>query len=606
MRVRLSRFSSSLKGIFLRLFRGFFSASTPTSTVEQFQRMKGNGWPTLTQCLQMRRMLPAPERRQLTLALGSFLLGIVLLGGSWYSTHRELVPAVGGSYTEGLVGTPQFINPLYATSSDTDADLTRLVYSGLMAWDPVAGLVPSLAATYTISDDGKVYTLSLRQNALWHDGTPVTARDVLFTFTTIQDPAANSPLAASFRGVNVSQIDEHTVSFTLSSPFAPFLSALTVGILPAHVWEEVNPASLRLAEQNLSPVGSGPYAFDSYEKAKNGSILSYTLTRFPDYFEQPAHIATLTARFYADQTAAVQAWENHEVDGLAFADAVTAHQASTTKDSAVFQPTLPQITALFFNTRNDVLSTKYTRFALASAIDKTAILGDTLSSEGRIVHTPVPQEYLGAPFENPFPFSVEKAATFLDTAGWKAGTDGMRTQGSGANQKTLTLTLATVDQPEFVAVANRIAQAWTSLGITVTVKPVSVADMRTVIVQNHAFDAFLGSVLLGATADPYSFWHSSQTQAGGLNVAGWQHRQADAFITQARTQTNPDKRKEALTSFAKLLQEDMPAVFLAQPTYSYIVASRIRGVQLQQILVPSDRLGQVNQWYIKTKRSFAW
>lgn len=546
----------------------------------------------------MERALPPSARVQLRVSLVMSVLGALLVAGTWYNMHRELVPAIGGSYTEGFIGVPQFINPLYATSSDTDADLARLVYSGLMAWDPVVGLIPSLATTYTISDDGKVYTLSLRSNAVWHDGTPVTARDILFTFNSIQDSATNSPLAPAFRGVSITQVDDYTVRFALPAPFAPFLSALTVGILPAHIWEEVDPSALRLAEQNLRPVGSGPYAFSAYEKAKNGSIVSYTLKRFPEYFEQAPALETIHIRFYTDQASATQAWANHEVDGLATADRAAANQGAAQKDAVLYHPTLPQITALFFNIRNEVFSVKQTRFALASAIDKTVVLGDTISPEGRIVHTPIPPEHLNAPLDNPFPFSLEKSNSLLGAAGWKTEEGGQR--------KNLTITLATVDQPDFVAMADRVADAWRQVGAVVNVKPIPVSDIRMAIVQNHAFDAFLGSVLLGATADPYSFWHSSQASNGGLNISGWQNRQADTFMSQARAETNPDKRKEFLTSFAKLVQEEMPAVFLTQPTYTYLMSRHVQGVQLQQILVPSDRFGQVNQWYVKTKRRFAW
>lgn len=580
---------------------------TNTEITRQLQRIKSNNrWPTAKQWLGMARVLSLKEKRVFFGAIAGLVLGIGLTSQYWYQTHLQTVPAIGGTYTEALIGSPQFVNPLYASANDTDADIARLVYSGLMTWDPIAGLVPSLASTYTVSEDGKTYTLSLRQNAKWHDGTPVTARDILFTFASIQDPTTSSPLAPSFRGVTVSQIDDSTVSFVLSAPFSPFLSTLTVGILPAHIWEEIDPSAFRLAEQNLNPIGSGPFRFSSYEKDKKGSILSYTLERFPDYFEQSAFMEQLVFRFYGDAEQATQALNNREVDGLSFAGNTTARAVEEKGEHAVLHPRLPQITALFFNTRRENTGQKNLRLALASALDKESILIDTVPKDARVLHAPIPPDLLTAPTENPAPIQLERSESLLSALGWRKNESGNRVQGTGASEKTLTLTLATVNQPDFTLMAERIATAWRALGITVQMKTLEVADARATIVQNHDFDVFLGSILLGPTADPYPFWHSSQTDEGGLNFSGWQNRSADALILNARTQTNPDKRKETLTAFTKLLNEELPAIFLAQPTYSYITSPKVHGVQLQQILVPSDRFGQVNQWYMKTKRTIAW
>ena len=108
-------------------------------------------------------------------------------------SHRVEIPAVGGQYTEGLIGEPQFINPLYAIQSDVDQDLASLIYSGLMRWDPEEGFIPDLAESLTINEDGTVYTLKIRDNAKFHNGEDVRARDVLFTINAIQNTSYRSP-----------------------------------------------------------------------------------------------------------------------------------------------------------------------------------------------------------------------------------------------------------------------------------------------------------------------------------------------------------------------------------------------------------------------------
>ena len=114
---------------------------------------------------------------------------------------------------------------------------------------------------YKITPDGKNYTLKIKQNIKWHNGDPLNTDDVLFTFGAIQDPAYKSPLRASFSGVQIERVDDNTVKFILSEPYAAFLNLLTFGIMPAGLWQEINPASASLAELNTKPIGSGPYKF---------------------------------------------------------------------------------------------------------------------------------------------------------------------------------------------------------------------------------------------------------------------------------------------------------------------------------------------------------
>ena len=171
------------------------------------------------------------------------------------------------------------MNPLYANANDTDADLTKLVYSGLVRWDPNQGLVNDLAQEISLSDDQKTYTIRLRTDARFHNGEPVTAQDVFFTIGAIQDPNYRSPLAQSLRGVVMSVVDDTTITFQLEAPFAPFLSSLTVGILPANIWGEIAPKNTPLSAMNLEPIGSGPYSFANFAKDKRGVIRSYIKTQ---------------------------------------------------------------------------------------------------------------------------------------------------------------------------------------------------------------------------------------------------------------------------------------------------------------------------------------
>ena len=519
-----------------------------------------------------------------------------------YLAHRVLMPAVGGSYTEGLIGAPRFINPLYSSANDVDQDIVNLVYSGLMKWDPGAGLIPDLAESYTVSDDELVYTFALRTNATWHDGTAVTPRDVIFTFNIIQSTEYASPLASTFKGVSVEQVDDRTVSFVLDEPFAPFLSSLTTGIMPADYWGEIDPATIRLADRNLKPIGSGPYMFEELETDRKGAIQTYTIERYPKYYDEPANISTITFKFYDDVEEALQALDDKHVEGIAFAPKESLDDID---QGEVLTPSLPQITALFFNLDKPVVDNVDMRTALGAAINKDSIIETTLQGQASVIHTPILDSYQTAAeiYNDPTPYSPATAGSMLDDLEWiiPEGAE-FRTKG----EASLDLVITTVDQPETVSVANEIAEMWKAVGINATVDAVDSSDFRTEVLEDRSYSILLSGILMGSDPDPYPFWHSTQAGHPGRNLSQFESRKADGFIEEARKTSDIEERKAAYESFTEVINEVVPAVFLYQPTYTYISSKKIHGQDIRTIVSPSDRFGQVNMWYIKTKKGFRW
>jgi peptide/nickel transport system substrate-binding protein len=147
-----------------------------------------------------------------------FLFGsIAYWGGALYFSFTMAVPDHGGRYAEGVVGQPRYLNPILSQTSAADRDLSTVLFDGLFGYDDQGKVVEKLAEHYTISDDGKTYTVTLRGGALWHDGMPVTAQDVLFTIQAIQDPAYKSPLRQNWQGIETEAKDDRTVVFNLKN-----------------------------------------------------------------------------------------------------------------------------------------------------------------------------------------------------------------------------------------------------------------------------------------------------------------------------------------------------------------------------------------------------
>lgn len=382
------------------------------------KRVKSKRFPSWRQLTNIGHILSVPEGRILKLNFFVFAIGIVWLGILLVLNHSIEAPAVGGRYVEAEVGSPQYINPIFANVNDVDLDITRLVYSGLMRYDEKNRLIPDLAASYEVSVDKKVYTFYLKKDVVWHDGEPFIATDVIFTFDTIQNPLVSSPLSVSFQGVEVSATDDYTVRFVLSEPFAPFLSSLTVGILPEHAWFNIPPEQMRLSQMNTQPVGTGSFMFKKFTKDDMGRILTYELERFDRFYRQPAYLQDFVFQFFSDyegDDGAVQALRSQKVTGLNFVPKDLRDKVER-KHIDLHTLQLPQYSALFFNqSHNKSLADVKVRKALSMAVDKDRILREAIKSEGQIVNSPVlsgfPGYDIGAGVVN---FSFEEANKILD------------------------------------------------------------------------------------------------------------------------------------------------------------------------------------------------
>lgn len=167
-------------------------------------------------------------------------------------------------YREGIVGHPESINPLTARTQ-ADRDLVALIYSGLVKLGPDGSLVPDLASGWTIATGGKRYTFTIRPDATWQDGSPVTSADVAYTIQALKDPAYTGPGASSWREVTLTVVDAQTVRFDLATPVGGFLFAATQPLLPDHLLHDVAAADLAQDLFNDAPVGSGPFKLTSWD-----------------------------------------------------------------------------------------------------------------------------------------------------------------------------------------------------------------------------------------------------------------------------------------------------------------------------------------------------
>lgn len=556
--------------------------------------------PSLRQFRYIPRLLNQGERRSIRLITTIIFLSALTLLGHFLYRHLARTPANGGTLTEGIVGTPQYLNPVLARPFTADTDVTRLLFRGLLRVDDHLSIVPDLAESLTVSADGKTYTATLKKDQHWSDGQPITANDVRYTYETVADPSYQSPIQSLYKNLAVAAPDNRTVVFTLAEPFEPFRSSLTLGILPAELWQDQTPQTFSLAELNVKPVGSGPYKFQSVTKDRSGAIRGLSFVRNKFYNGQAPHIDRVNIKLYADTASALDALQTDAIDS--FGGIETDSLAKIRKDRSLTKFSLAQLTGAFFNQKTNVaLKSADVRRALAMAVDRQSLISKALLGIGRPVFSPIlPGQPGYSDAVHRIVFSVEQANALLDQAGWKRGESGVRAKGS----QELAFSLTTVDDPSYVRLTQALATAWQAIGAKVEVKTVPADRMQKDVIKPRQYDALVFGQISNTDADPYPLWHSTQQRDAGFALAIVYLKNVDADLEKARTTTDPNIHQAALVDFQNIIADEVPAIILTQAEYVYAHPRSLRGFPTDRLVAGSDHFSSISSWYLKTRLSW--
>jgi len=515
-----------------------------------------------------------------------------------YLNQTLAAPGFGGNYTEGLKGQPVYINPILAFS-ETDLSLTRLVYSGLYKYNAEGSLVPDLAESLPeISEDQKQYTINLKKNVKWHNDRTLTAEDVIFTFQILKDQGFKSPNRNAWLSTSVEKLSDYTVKFTTKDVAGPFLPNLTQPILPKFVWNRTDAASFPLSENNLKAVGTGPYLIKEIKKS-NGEIQSISLNSFSNYFETRPKIDTLTFKFYESDESLFNALHSGQIQGFGFTGTGELKTDPTKKSEAgKFSLAIPQYQMLYFNLNNKFLKDLGLRQVLSKTVDQNTIISTAFNSQAQKPNLSVFKN-LSLELDLSSNFDLETAKNELETLGWivDPGT-GFRTK----KTEILELNLTTNDLPANVKTAEIISNAWQSLNIKVNLQVLPTKQISEEIIRPRTFDALILSQKFSEDPDPFALWHSSQIKDPGINITGLEDTEIDKLLTEGRTTTNSQIRKNKYEEFYSLFLSKTPAVFITQAQYVYFLDTKVKNFQRTSLLEPSYRFFGVNEWYIEERR----
>ncbi|MBL7045690.1 MAG: hypothetical protein ISR99_01525 [Parcubacteria group bacterium] len=521
------------------------------------------------------------------------------------SVNRFLVsdvPAYGGTLTEGVVGFPRFINPILATT-DADRDLTALLYSGLLRATPDRGFVHDLAESYTIADDGLTYSFVIKEDAVFHDGVSVTTDDIVFTILRAKDPVLKSPKRANWDGVGVEKISDHEVVFTLLRPYAPFLENVTIGILPSHIWKEVEPEQFPFSDRNTEPIGSGPYKIKKIERNGSGVPEHYKLEAFDKYTLGKPYINTLTFNFYTGEDELLLSYKKGQIDAL---NSVASKSLKEINPKRVEQVPLPRIFAIFFNQNQAPIFSNYeVRRALDVVIDKEGIVDEVLGGYATIINGPIPPELLPRSSDHTSEEYNEKervaeAKDILESGGWKFDEENLLW--THKSKGDLSFSLSTSNVNELKDISKLIVTSWEKLGVKVDLQIFDVSDLNQNVIRPRKYSSLLFGEIVGRELDLFAFWHSSQRNDPGLNIALYANITADALLEKGRTATDKRTQIDSYKDFEKEVKTDSPAIFLYSPDFIYVIPKQIKGLSLGSVTTPAERFLNVHEWYIETDR----
>ena len=515
-------------------------------------------------------------------------------------------PANGGIYTEALVGSFGRLNPLLDLNNPADRDIDRLVFSGLIRFDSRGVPQADLAESWGVSADGTIYNFTIRPNALWQDGTPITSDDVLFTINLLRSEysAFSTDVRSLWDTVEITRLDEKNIKFTLKEPFVPFLDYLTFGILPKHLLESISADQLANTEYDMAPVGSGPYKFD-HLLVENGQITGVVLTVSSNYYGQIPFVQQIIFRYYPDGNSALAAYQQGNVLGISKIPANMVPTACAVQTLSCYSSRLPKMTLVLFNLgNNDVsfLQDKNVRRALMAGLNRQWIVDHIFLGQAVMADSPIlPQTWAYYNGVEHIGYDSDSAVNQLKTAGY------VLPQNSTVRAKgdvSLSFTMLYPDDSIHAQLAKAIQQNWSAIGVDVKLKAVSYTSLLNDYLTPHAYQAALIDMDLSRAydPDPYPFWHQAEIN-GGQNYSQWDNRTASEYLEQARVTADPTIRARLYRNFQVLFSRELPALPLFYPIYTYGVDQRTQGVQAAPLFEPADRFDGLSSWYLITRRS---
>jgi len=535
----------------------------------------------------------------------SWLILMILLGlgsliqlRSLNGYYQELKPTEGGVYTEGIVGVFTNANPIYASGS-ADSAAAELVFSSLLHYNDQNELVNDLAEEVDTNKRGDQYTVRLRKDVKWHDGTPLTSKDVLFTYRTIQNPDARSPLFLSWRDVKLSAPDDYTIVFDLPNAFSAFPQSLTNGIVPEHKLADIPVDQMRGSRFNtVDPVGSGPFEWELVEVVglqQNAREERISLTPNENYHKGSPKLQRFIVRTFRTEELMMDAYNRGKLNAMVGFNGSVKEIEEIEGAKEMNIPLAGEVMA-FFNTSDFPLNQKAVRQALVSSVntrEAVKVLGYpvVLASGPLIPSQNGYDEKLTQLAYNP-----QQAVQRLEKDGWELNQEGVREK----NGAELSFSLTAQETDDYAAISNYLQKSWEDIGVEVDLQLQTDSEIQGSVAR-HNYQALLYGIGVGSDPDVFAFWHSSQasTRTAGLNLSEYKNDEVDDALEEGRIRLGDEAQAEKYQDFLKQWRADAPALALYQPRFLYVTRGDLFNFEPNLLGTPTDRFWNVEDWMIR-------
>lgn len=448
-------------------------------------------------------------------------------------------------FVEGVTGQPVSFLPNQA-KTQTDQTISGLIYRGLFKYDNFGNLVPDLAESWAESDDGLVYTVTIKPDQYWSDGSRITADDIIYTSFKLDD----------LQYVGTDKVDDQTVRFILPNRLSSFLNLLTVGIMKDNSEENYSP---------LIPVSSGGFTVIRVEHS--GPIVKDVILRNNNK-EHP--IKKMIFRYYSNDDELVTAAKLGEIDAFMTEKKVELENFKNHKF-----PIQGVYFALFFNLNKDAVKDVALRDKLQRVINKEQLIYD----RGILVQGPISRSILT---NNDLEFNPydPKLAEDLD--------------------RDLTLTIPDIETHR--EIANSIKQIWKEkLDVDLKIDARNPETFVQDVIVPRDYEILLFGQETSRDPGRYANWHSTQKEAPGLNLSNFEHVRADRALEEGRNSLEPDQIVVHYNEFQKVIVEQIPAIFLYHPFKNYYVSRFVEGIGEKYTFTVQDRYLDFANWrYLRT------
>jgi len=508
---------------------------------------------------------------RLPLAAAAVCIGIAACGASPAPPPRDVRVV--------LYHDPSSLS-LIGNTDQNSAQLASMISDGLVSYDAAGRYVPMVAKSWDLAPDGKTLTFHLREGVVWHDGQPVTAKDVAFTVAKIRDPATQAQSWAGYFAdvTSLETPDDATVIVHYARTYADALEPWRAPLIPEHVAGK--DSDFLTGGFARHPVGCGPFRFASYAPGQ-----SVVLQAFNRYWEGAPKVGRIIVRIVGAERTGYEALLLGDVDLMAVTPDLWRESQSSTAGTRFARFVYYRLNAwkVDWNQTNAVPYFRDPRIrrALVLALDREKFAATVIGGLGRPAASSYPPE---SPWSDPsilpLPYDPVSSASLLEESGWRLP-HGKRVREKDGKPFTFTLLLAAGSQEMADRIAAWMQQSLAPVGVDMKIEKVEWKTFQQRR-KTHDFQAAMAGVSFDPTPDQYDLYHTSAAE-GGFNYGGFSDAEVDRLLEEGRSTVDPTARHQIYNRLQQRLREVEPMAFLFQLAQPVLRDPRLEGVEASPV-----------------------